>query len=151
MVTMEDVRSAIDAEEPDYDRAAELLGSEALPFLEELATSDDALTASKAVSLAGMIGGQGALPIVESATRADRPEVRVTAAGAAGRLGEPGEELLLRLLDDGDQGVRRYAVKAVPARIPDRLRPTLERLRAGDADPSLRQRVASLLDRPGPG
>jgi len=145
MVTMEDVRRAIDPDEPDYEGAVEELGSEALPFLAELSRNEDAMLASKAVSLAGLIGGDDAIPIVEGAAEAELPEVRIVAATAAGRLGNRGEDALVRLLDDEDVGVRKYALRAVPDTVPKRVRDVLERMSTSDADPSVRRRVEDLL------
>ena len=145
MVSMEDVRRAIDPEEPDYVRAAGELGPDALPFLAELASSEDAMIASKAVSLAGLIGGEGSIPIVEIAAEAGPPEVRVVAAVAAGRLGGKAERALLRLLEDEDLGVRKYAVRAVPKRATGRLRDALEQMAESESDPSLRRHVRESL------
>jgi HEAT repeat protein len=148
MVTMEDVRRAIDPDEPDYEGAAVLLGAEALPFLAELSRSEDVMIASKAVSLAGVIGGDEALPIIEQAVEAPAPEVRIFASKAAGRFGGEAEELLARLLTDGDSGVRKYAVRAV-AEVPSRrLREMLEGMRVNDADLSVRARAGEALRRP---
>ena len=147
MVTMEDVRRGIDPDEPDYNRAAAELGPEALPFLAELAQSYDGMLASKAVSLAGMIGGEGAVAIIERAVDAAPPEIRVVAAAAAGRLGDPGEAALVRLLADGDVGVRKYAVGAVPGTVSPRLRAALEYMRTVEPDPGLRLRVDAVLRR----
>lgn len=147
MVTMEDVRRAIDPEEPDYERAAATLGSDALPHLAELSRSDDAMTASKAVSLAGMIGGPEALPVIERAADTGPPEVRLVAAAAAGRLGTAGEDVLLRLLEDSDIGVRKYAVRAAPEVPSKRLRDVLEQMRESDTDPGIRNRIDEVLGR----
>lgn len=148
MVTMEDVRRAIDPEEPDYERAAASLGAEALPFLAELSRGEDVMTASKAVSLAGVIGGDEAMPIIEEAAEASPPEVRIFASRAAGRFGADAEDVLARLLTDGDSGVRKYAVRAV-ADVPSRrLREVLESMRADDADLGVRARAEEALRRP---
>jgi HEAT repeat protein len=145
MMTMLEVRRAIDPEEPDYQRAAAELGREALPILAQLARSDDVMLASKAVSLAGVIGGDDALPIVEAAAYAEAAEVRIVAAVAAGRLGGHGEAVLVRLLDDSDVGVRRYAVRSVPEKASARIRAALERMGTSDPNPTLRHHVQKTL------
>jgi hypothetical protein len=148
MVTMEDVRAAIDPDEPDYDGAALRLGEEALPFLRELAAGTDTMLASKAVSLAGTIGGEQAVAVVDEAARAHPQELRVVAAAAAGRLGADGHGVLADLLADGDAGVRKYALRAVPSDTADLsgpIREALETIRAADSDPGNRERATDIL------
>ena len=145
MVTMEDVRRHLDPEEPDYERAAAVLGPDALPFLAELAVGDDALLAAKAVSLAGLIGGADAIPIVAKAVQDGPAEVRVVAATAAGRAGKPGERLLILLLRDHEVGVRKRAVSAVSAAPSAALRKAVEEVRDSDPHPAVRERAALQL------
>jgi HEAT repeat protein len=145
VVSMEDVRRAIDPEEPDYRGAAASLGREALPHLAELAEHADPMTASKAVSLAGLIGGDEAVGIVSRAAQDDRPELRVVAAAAAGRMGSPGDELVAELMQDSDAGVRKYAVGAVRAGASSHVRQILENRREVESDTAVRQRIDDRL------
>jgi HEAT repeat protein len=152
MVTMKDVRRAIDPEEPNYREAARRIGTDGLPYLAELAQGEDTMIASKAVSLAGRIGGQKALPIIDGAAQADAPEVRITAASAAGRLGLRGEEVLADLLTDNDPGVRRYALDAVSTEPSAALKRRLEKRRDEEKVPGIREKIEEKLDtlrRPG--
>jgi hypothetical protein len=108
-VTMEDVRAALDPEEPNYPKAARL-GPEALPHLKELVNSGDAMLASKAAYLASLIADEGATDVVEHAARRSEPIVRVAAAAAAANLaGAAGERVLRSLATDTDPGVRKVA------------------------------------------
>ncbi len=108
-VTMKDVRAALDPEEPDYDKAAEL-GPDALPHLQELVSSADAMLASKATYLASMIADDRAVDVVETAARSSEPIVRVAAAAAVGNLAAvPAEGVLRDLAADADPGVRKVA------------------------------------------
>lgn len=143
--TLEEVRSAILSEEPDYARAAARLGPEALPFLEELAGDEDTMIAMKAVSLAGVIGGTHAARIAEGAADSRRPEMRIVAAGAASRLGDAGEPILTALLDDHDRGVRKNAIRAIGPRSSPALRHRLEALRDTETDLALRDLVTNKL------
>jgi HEAT repeat protein len=145
MVSMEDVRRAIDPEEPDYLAAASSLGREALPFLAELAEGPDAMTASKAVSLAGLIGGDDAVPIITRAAQADRAELRIVAVAAAGGLGRNGEEVVADLLGDDDAGVRKYAVRAVGEQPSARIRRLLEDRREVESDTGVRRGIEHRL------
>ena len=106
-VSMEDVRKVLDPDEPDYAAAAEL-GEEALPHLEQLVRGDDAMLASKATYAASLI--RGGADTVETAADSDDPVVRVAAAAAARNLPlERAEQVLRRLSDDEDAGIRKVA------------------------------------------
>jgi hypothetical protein len=145
MVTMNDVRSELEAYEPNYRAAARRFGPDALPYLRELASGDDVMLAAKAVGLAGEIGGDEALPIIEQAAGAEAAELRVVAAAAAGRLGQDAEGIVVDLLQDGDVGVRKYAVRTAAIRPSPRVRAALEQVRAGDPDTALRRQADDAL------
>ncbi len=126
-VSMEDVRAVLDPEEPDYDAAARL-GEGAMPHLRELTRGDDPMVASKAVYLAGLIGGDDAGDIVLTAAHDEDAAIRVAAASSTSRLSaEASEAVLVDLVADGDPGVRRIAQRAVPRVPSERLRTALER------------------------
>ncbi len=143
--TLDEVRSAILPEEPDYERAAARLGKDALPFLAALAVDENTMIAMKAVSLAGLIGGRRALRIAEGASESDLPELRVVAAGAAGRLGAGGEPVIESLLGDADRGVRKHAIRAVTRSSSPELKEQLAQLRDREADMPLRDLLATKL------
>lgn len=106
-VSMEDVRRVLDPDEPDYLVAAEL-GADALPHLEELIAGDDVMLASKATYAASLMdGGAGA---VATAAASKDPILRVAAAAGAKNLPvEQIQQMLRRLSDDDDDGVRKVA------------------------------------------
>ncbi|HET9650017.1 MAG TPA: hypothetical protein VFP34_17540 [Microlunatus sp.] len=106
-VSMEDVRKVLDPDEPDY-AAASQLGEDALPHLEELVRGDDPMLASKATYAASLISG-GADAVATAADSAD-PIVRVAAAAAARNLpSDRAEQVLRRLTEDDDPGIRKVA------------------------------------------
>lgn len=108
-VSMDDVRAALDPEEPNYEEAAQL-GSEALPHLKVLVNSGDSMLASKAAYLASLIEDDRAAEVVEDAARSSDPVVRVAAAAAAANLGAAASSNVLReLARDTDPGVRKVA------------------------------------------
>jgi len=107
LVSMEDVRKVLDPEEPDYGAAAQL-GEPALPHLEQIVRGDDAMLASKAAYAASLI--EGGADTVETAADSEEPLVRVAAAAAARNLPpERAQQLLSRLSDDQDPGIRKVA------------------------------------------
>jgi HEAT repeat protein len=110
-VSMAQVLTEIDKDEPDYGAAARL-GPEALPHLRELVEAEDPMLASKAAYLAGLIGGNEAAPVLELAAAHRDPTVRVALAHAVGAGKDTPTAIIERLLDDGDSGVRKVALRA---------------------------------------
>jgi len=144
---MEQVRAALDPEEPDY-AAATQLGPEALPHLEKLIAGKDVGLASKAASLAGMIGGERATrPLQKAAGHAD-VRVRVAAAHAAGRLPPPAASpILADLLADKDVGVQKVALRSVPRQATPDLRARVEALTKKRANPGIQELSQKVLGR----
>jgi hypothetical protein len=127
-VTMNDIRGALDPEEPDYQEAAKL-GPDALPHLEVLVSSGDAMLASKATYLASLIKDAKSADIVRTAAHSTDPVVRVAAASAAANMPASGSsDILVDLVGDPDPGVRKVARGAVPDKPTDRLSRRLEEL-----------------------
>ena len=125
-VTMEQVRRALDPEEPDYEKAAKL-GPGALPHLEKLIARKDPHLASKAASLAGMIKDEKAVRVVEKAAKHDDVRVRVAAAYSAQFLpAEDASRVLTKSLSDRDVGVQKVALKSVPRKPTPELRAKIE-------------------------
>ena len=115
-VTYEQVKAALDPEEPAYNKAADALGAEALPHLARLVAGDHIMLASKAAYLAGLIGTAQAVDVVQRAARSTHASVRVAAAAAAGKLSSADAgDVLINLIDDGDIGVQKVALRAVPS------------------------------------
>ncbi len=147
-VTMEEVLSFLDPEEPNYDAASAALGADALPHLESLASGQDELRAAKAIWLASLIGDAGALPLLASAATSLSDEVRVASAAAARNIADSAlGELIPTLLGDSDPGVRRLALAAVD-QITEPMRPALERLLEEESHGELRLAAGNLLGLP---
>ncbi len=130
------------SDEPDYARLARL-GPQLLPQLARLVTARNEYVAANAASLAGMIDGDRALPVLERAARSRSAEVRTAAAGALRNMKHPrAVALLMALLDDADKGVRKFAIKASANRGNAALAAKLRSL--GARDPSRALRVLAL-------
>jgi len=137
---MKDVRSWLDAEEVDYPGAAARLGAEALPYLQELAASDDPMLASKATYLASLIGGDQAVGILHAAAGHQEAAVRVAAATGLKHLREEqAAPIADRLLGDQDAGVRKMAVKSVATFASAPMRDRLKRSAGNDPEPFIRE------------
>jgi len=144
--TLQEVQRRLNQDEPSYPQLAMELGADALPHLATLANGRDPMLASKAAYLAGVIGGAGAVPVIEAAARRPEPAVRAGAAAAVRNLdAKLAEGVATRLLADPDVGVRKVTVQSV-----GRLRsPAIdERLRAiqrADPEPMLREQAGRVL------
>lgn len=145
-VTLEQVRTTLEAEEPDYNKAANALGPEALPHLERLIVGDHPMLASKAAYLAGLIGTVKAVPAIERAARSGDVRVRIAAAAAVKNLEpEAASDVLLNLIDDSDAGVQKVALRSMPAAPSAALRARVEGLSAGPADTHIRSLSREVL------
>jgi HEAT repeat protein len=146
-MTMEQVRAFLDPDEPNYSAAAVELGPDAMPFLSELAGGDDPLLASKAVYLAGLIGGDEAQQILKDAVEHSDPTVRVSAAASVQNVGdEQALELGRRLLDDDDLGVRKVAVNSAAQIESADVRGELQKQVESDKDEAIRSLASRLGD-----
>jgi len=104
--------------------------------------------AAGAVDLAGMIEGGAGLSVVAQGAASDHRVVRV-AAGAIARLPEqPATRLVMRLLADGDVGVRGHAVRSAVRIGTDSLRERVREIAMHDESPAIQELAAGLLDRP---
>jgi HEAT repeat protein len=147
-VTMEQVRAALDPEEPDYEKAAKL-GPETLPHLEKLIARKDPHLASKAASLAGMIKDERAARVVEKAAKHEDARVRVAAAHSAQYLSPPdASRVLVAALADKDVGVQKVALRSVPKELSPELRSKIEALaKRQRANPAIRDLSKEVLAR----
>jgi HEAT repeat protein len=146
-VTAEQVISALEPEEPDYDEAARL-GPEALPHLRRLVESGDPNLGSKAAYLAGRIGDTGAVPVLEIAAASSDPGIRAAAAGGARHLsGDEAEPIVFLLIDDESAGVRKTVLKAVPASPSPELADRVNVRRSLETEPAIRELANDVFDR----
>jgi HEAT repeat protein len=108
-VSMDDVRRALDPEEPNYEAVASL-GTDSLPHLQALATGEDPMLASKATYAASLLEGAAGEDVVRTAAQSADPIVRVAAAAAARNLPvESANDVLAGLMTDDDPGIRKVA------------------------------------------
>jgi HEAT repeat protein len=148
MMTKEQVIRALMPDEPNYPRIAAALGPDALPLLRELVNGNDVTLAARAASLAGRINDPRAVDVLDAATHHGAPAVRAAAAEAAERSPVAGTAVvLMRLLDDGDIGVRRVAIEAVPAKPTPELIAKVARLARGERHEGLRQVLTDVHSR----
>jgi hypothetical protein len=107
------LKAKLDVDEPDYPALAEMAAG-AMQHLRKLAASPDLSVATKAVSLAGIIGEADCIGIVSTASKSRHALVRVAAAHAASQLPDSPQtaRVVSALLDDADIGVVKIASRA---------------------------------------
>lgn len=144
-VTMKAVRALLEPEEPDYD-AGKKFGKAALPLLKKLASQKDPMLASKAVCLAGMIGGEESLPTIEQASRNSNISIRVAAAYAVQHLKKGlADGVLTRLLNDKDIGVQKLAIRSAAKSGTVRLRENIMKLSRSKSSTFIRNEARNAL------
>ncbi|MGR9108000.1 MAG: HEAT repeat domain-containing protein [Gammaproteobacteria bacterium] len=137
----------LNSDEPDYSKLARL-GPKILPQLAQLVTSNDEYVAANAASLAGMIKHDKALAVLARASRSPSAPVRIAAAGALRRLNHPKVNgLIARLMNDGDKGVRKFAVKAVAGRSNPDLLAKIAEISRNDPSTVIRSIASRLMSR----
>lgn len=108
-----EVRRAIDLDEPDYPSLAQRLGVEALPQLRALVAEDEPRIASKAAYLASVISPDDSQGVVALASESRHSVVRIAAASALPQLDAGiAVPLARQLLADPDPGIRARAVRS---------------------------------------
>ncbi len=112
--TYAQLKAMLDVDEPDYAALAESV-SGAMKHLRKMAASADTSLASKAVSLAGIIGDDDSVGVVADAAKSRNTMVRVAAAHAAALLPDSASaaRVISKLLDDKDVGVVKFAARAI--------------------------------------
>jgi HEAT repeat protein len=115
-MTLEEVRDALGATEPDYVKLAQELGADVLPILKEVIASGDVRAASKAVYLAAMIKSPLSVDILLEAATQPQERIRVAVSAAALDLDlRDAARVLARSLKDMDGMVRAVATRSVEA------------------------------------
>jgi len=133
----------------DYERLARKLGPSAVDALGDVVRESRPRIAAGAVDLAGMIEGGAGLSVVAQGAASDHRVVRVAAGAIASRLPEqPATRLVMRLLADGDVGVRGHAVRSAVRIGTDSLRERVREIAMHDESPAIQELAAGLLDRP---
>ena len=132
-VDMEQVRAALEPEEPDYPR----VGAQGLR--EKIITGDQIGLVAKAAYLAGVIGTDKCLPAMQKAAASGQAAIRIAAAAAARHLpDEYRDSLVLQLVDDGDAGVQKVALNSAPAAMSDALKARVDSLKAAAPAPAVK-------------
>jgi hypothetical protein len=145
VMTMNQVVALLNPDEMNH-RAAARHGAQLLPHLRTIVAGSNVALAARAAVLAGHIDDPGTPGVLAVAARHASPVVRVAAANAMRAVRRPAVvATLLRLLDDRDIGVRKFAIKASVQQRDPRLQAKVATLGAGDPSPALRQIAMAAL------
>jgi HEAT repeat protein len=137
--TVAQLRSFLDAQEPDYRVIARSVTPDDVPVLSELARSSDIALASKATYTLTLIGGPAAKQALSEIVPSAPAVVRVAAAYGLQHLTDlDAFPLPAQLLDDSDVGVRKHAIKSLRGRRSEVLNRKLQQIAAHDPEPRLR-------------
>jgi hypothetical protein len=146
-VTEQQVRAYLEPEEPNYSAAAQL-GPDALPVLEQLVRGPDPLLASKAAYLAALIPHENAARVLEAAAKSGDVTVRVAAAAGLRRMPQVSENIMMDLVDDLDEGVRKVALKSIKGKMTPKVRGKVQERASREHNPALRAAYAVALETP---
>ena len=145
-ITMRDVRTQLQPDEPDYAKAAQL-GTDAIPYLQELVNGDDIMLASKAAYLASLIKNENSISVLESAARSPQPIVRVAVASGIRNLSEENADRVSNLLiEDNDVGVRKVTVKSISQFGSPALIAKVRKLANEDPEPFMRDLASRTIE-----
>ena len=113
--TREELIKLIDLDEPDYPSIITKLTKEDIPMLIELSKDANLAIATKAVSCLGLMNSENAVAGIKTAALSANPVLRVAAAHALKNSASlpSAVQLIDKLLDDQDIGVRKFALKTV--------------------------------------
>lgn len=119
-----------------------------LPALEELLADREDWVAARSVFAASRVGGSAATAFLSKAATDKRVPVRVAVAAAVGQrpIVLP-DTTLIKLLNDSDVGVRKFAPQAVKPENGTEPRAVLTRVAKDDAVPAVRENAAEALRR----
>lgn len=146
-LTLNQLRTLLDPDEPNYTQIRALLQPDDVPNLEALATGADLMLATKATYALSLIGTLPARDALERIAATGPGDVRIAvAAGLPNLHGLDVSALTARLLGDPDLSVRKGAIKAAHALKLTALAPRLQSIAASDNVPALRQLAKDALD-----
>lgn len=140
------IREILDSDEPDYERGR-TLSPEAIDVLRKFVVGQDVNLAARATYLATLIPSDEVTELVALAARRPEREPRLAAAhGLKNVRNLLIAEVLDKLLNDSDYGVRKFAIKSFRATQVDEVRPTVERIAENDPDTFLRALAQAALE-----
>jgi HEAT repeat protein len=144
-LTLEQVRTELEAEEPDYDRLA-AMGPDALPHLMALVQERNESLSPKAAYLASHITSEQSAAVLAEAAKSPVDTVRIAAASGLRNIDPTAASPLLEaFLGDSDVGVRKAALRVTREMGVAMARPRVERVSREDPVEDLRKLAGEIL------
>jgi hypothetical protein len=128
--TKDEIISMIDLDEPDYYSIVSEFSPGDTSILIELAQDNRPRIATKAIACLGLLDDNAALDGIKKAAEHPDPIYRLAAATALKNKQKIPEaiNILENLLDDADNGVKKFAIKSVPVSADIKLKNRLDLL-----------------------
>jgi hypothetical protein len=137
-MSMSQLREQLSDIEPN-DRTYEGIGAADVDLLRQL-LDEESWLAARAVHALSRIDREEAHRALLAASKSSRREVRVAVAASAGALPPSvSDEVLTRLLDDSELGVRKFAVKSTSDRNGDAVKKRLGKVASRERNTAVRQ------------
>ena len=113
--TKDEIIKMINLDEPEYEVIVSKLKEDDIPTLIELTNHENPAIATKAISCLGLMKNEKALKGLSEAVSHPDPVRRIAAAHSLRNMAsiQGSVQLLEKLLDDKDVGVRKFALKTV--------------------------------------
>jgi hypothetical protein len=138
-LTMAQLRTLLDPDEPQYAQMRTLLAPDDIPNLVSIAQGIDPMLASKAAYAVTLIQDQAAVQALGDIAASPHEVVRVaSAAGLVNLRGQDVSAVADQLLNDDDAGVRTSAIKAARRLKLPSLEPRLRSMADSDPVPAVR-------------
>ncbi len=147
--TKEELIKMINLDEPDYPSIVASLTKDDVPILIELSKDPNPAIATKAISCLGQMNTENALTGVQAAAAHANPVYRVAAAHALRHMSKlpAGVDLLGKMLDDTDIGVKKFALKSVEQANISSLRAKVQTLNANEPNEGIKALSHSILQK----
>jgi HEAT repeat protein len=137
-MTLEQIRNQLSAIEAD-DSMYSGIGPSEIPLLEQLLQDEEAWMASRAAFALSRIPDNRAVEALSHAAADTRKDVRVAVAASVSNLKpQDANSILLKLLNDEELGVRKFAVKSVSEAHDEAVHGKLQEIQARDPSPPIR-------------
>ena len=141
-MSMSKLREQLSDIEPD-DHTYNGIGPSEVDLLRQLLDDEEPWLAARAAHALSRIDAESAHAALLAACKSSRPEVRASVAASAGALPPSvSDDVLSRLLDDSEVGVRKFAVKSTSDRNSDTVKQRVGKIAAAESDTAVRQIAA---------
>ena len=148
-LSIEQLRTLLDPDEPNYATMATLLAPDDIPGLTTLVNGKDQMLASKAAYAMTLIPDASVLETVRAAANNPNPVVRIAFASGLRNLGEYDVDgVVTQLLEDEDPGVRKTATNTAGLLDSPGLKAKLRSVAEEDPEPGIRALAKRVLGEP---